>query len=593
MLAIYARLKTGMSFGEARAALRTLATRLDTEIPQPWKYSEEVELVPSIGFARLRQDSIMMTVGLFFAALLVLVGLVLFIACVNVAGLLLARSSVRRQEIAIRLSLGASRGRIFQQLLAESLMLSLGGAALGFAFALGVARSLTSVSLPFPLPIHLRIEPDWRVIAYAATLAILTTIASGLTPAWRCIKDSLNFRLLGDLQGESKLRLRRGLVVAQVAVCFVVLVTGSLFLQNLRRSTAISPGFDVRQTLRAEVQLPPAAYANKRRINQYVDQALQQLEAIPGVEAAAAARVLPFVDDTGFQTDMTFTDNGEKQHANYHWNAISPEYFRAMDIPVISGRPFSAHEVDGIKVVIVNTAFVKRYLGHRNAVGTTFLMGPAKVVCQIVGVVRGTKSVTIGEGDLPQLFEPLTQIENERPHLQFVLRSTTPPAGQLAAVRATLRRVEPAAGLEVATLFSSIGFAFLPSQIGAVAMGSIGVLGLLLAAIGLYGVLAYSVIRRTREIGIRLALGATGRGICRMIFLEAVGLLAMGSLAGLAVALLVTRPLAMFLVPGLSPSDPASFGFVIVFLAVTGILASLGPVRRAMAIDPMRCLRYE
>ena len=175
----------------------------------------------------------MMTVGLFFAVLLIVVGLVLLIACVNVAGLLLARTSVRRQEIAIRLALGASRGRLFQQLLAESLVFSLVGTALGFALALGVARFLASVPLPVPLPIRFHIEPDWRVVTYAAMLAILTTMASGLTPAWQSVKDSLR----AGMHREHKLRLRRGLVVAQIAVSFVVLATGALFLKNLLRST--------------------------------------------------------------------------------------------------------------------------------------------------------------------------------------------------------------------------------------------------------------------------------------------------------------------------------------------------------------------
>jgi predicted permease len=588
-LAMYARLKPGMALGEARAALRTLAVRLDAAFPGRWKYSDSVIATPVGGFARLRQDKKMMTVGLFFAVLLIVVGLVLLIACVNVAGLLLARSSARRHEIAIRLALGASRGRLFQQLLAESLLLSLAGTALGFAFALGVARFLASVPLPVPLPIRLHIEPDWRVVTYAAMLAIVTTIASGLTPAWQSVKDSLT----SNLHRERKLRLRRGLVVAQVAVSFVVLATGALFLQNLFRSAAISPGFDVRNTVRAEVHLPPAAYADKRRIDLYVDQALRQLEAIPGIEAAAAARLIPFTDTTRFGSELTFTDNGEKRHASFHWNAVSPDFFRAMDIPLLAGRAFHAHDLEGTKVVIVNSAFVKRYLGPRNPLGSTFLWGDGKTPHQIVGVVRGTKNRTIGEGDIPQLYQPLDQIDNDRPRLQFVLRSATPPAAQLAVVRQALRRVEPSAGIEVATLFSSVGLAFLPSQIGAVLMGSIGLLGLLLAAIGLYGVLAYSVTRRTREIGIRMAVGATGREISRMILLDAAGLLAVGSVAGLAIALVVTRPLSMFLVPGLSPSDPTSFAGVIVVLAGTGVLASLGPVRRAIAIDPMRCLRYE
>ena len=588
-LAIYARLKPGMSFGQARVALRTLAERIDVQFPKPWKYSARLKATPLGGFARLLQENESMTVGLFFAVLLIVVGLVLLIACVNVAGLLLARSSVRQQEIAIRLSLGAGRGRLFQQLLAESLVLSLLGTAFGFALALGAARFLASIPLPLPFPIRIHIEPDWRVVTYAAMLAIVTAAVSGLTPAWQSVKDSLT----PGLHRERKLRLRRALVVTQIAVSFVVLATGALFLQNLLRSAAISPGFDLRKTLRAEVHLPPASYADKRRIDLYVEQALRRLAALPGIEAAAAARVIPFTDSTRFSSELTLTDNGGKQEAHFNWNAVSPDFFRAMDIPILAGRPFRPDDRQGARVVIVNSVFAQRYLGERNPIGVTFLWGQGNTPYRIVGVARGTKNMTIGEGDLAQLYQPFEQIENDRPRLQFVLRTATPPAVQLGAVRQVLRDLEPSAGLDVATLFSSIGLAFLPSQVGAVLMGSVGLLGLLLVVIGLYGVLAYSVARRTREIGIRIAIGATGSQVSRMILLEAARLLIVGSVTGCIVALLVTRPLSMFLVPGLSPSDPTAFASVIVVLVGAGLLASLGPVRRALAIDPMRCLRYE
>jgi ABC-type antimicrobial peptide transport system permease subunit len=210
-----------------------------------------------------------------------------------------------------------------------------------------------------------------------------------------------------------------------------------------------------------------------------------------------------------------------------------------------------------------------------------------------VGVVRGTKNMTIGEDPRAQLYEPLAQIKNDRPRIQFVTKSVTPPAAQLAAVRQALRQAEPAAGLEVETMFSAIGFAFLPSQVGAVLMGSIGALGLLLAIIGLYGVLAYSVARRTREIGIRMAIGASPKDVSVMVLREFARLLIAGISIGVGIALIVTRPLAMFFVPGLSASDPASFGAVIAILGLTGLLAALGPIRRALGVDPLQCLRYE
>ena len=589
ILAAYARLKPGMTLGQLNAAMPALGQRLDREFPSRYESNKELRATPVSGFARIQKEREALTVSLFFAILLAIVGLVLLIACVNVAGLLLARASTRRQEIAIRLALGASRGRLLQQLLAESLLLSLAGAALGFLFALGAAKAAAAIPLPVPVPIRLQIEPDWRVASYAALMAILSAIASGLMPAWQSLKESLS----AGMQRERKLRIRRVLVIAQIAVSFIVLTTAALFLQNLVRTSSLSPGFDIRQTVHAEVYLPPGVYKDSRAINSYVSRALAQLRGIPGIEGAAAARIIPFTDSTNFETGLTFADNGGKQHTRFNWNAVTPDFFRVMDIALLKGRAFAAQDNGGSKVAIVNQEFVRRYLGSREPIGTTFLWQEDKTPYQIVGVVRGTKNMTIGEDARAQLYEPLAQIENDRPRIQFVTRSATPPAAQLTAVRQALRRAEPAAGLEVETMFSAIGFAFLPSQVGAVLMGSIGALGLLLAIVGLYGVLAYSVARRTREIGIRIAIGASPRDVSGMMVREFARLLVTGIGIGLVVALFVTRPLSMFFVPGLSASDPATFAAVIAVLGVTGVLAALGPVRRALDVDPLQCLRYE
>ena len=589
ILAAYARFKPGMTLGQVNAALPALTERLDRAIPSQPQSQRQLNATPVSGMARLQKEKQALTVSLFFVILLVIVGLVLIIACVNVAGLLLARASVRRQEIAIRLALGASRLRLLQQLLAESLLLSLAGAALGFVFALGAAKAAAAIPLPVPVPIRLHIEPDWRVASYASLLAIVSAIACGLMPAWQSLKESLS----AGMHRERKLRMRRILVVAQIAVSFIVLTTAALFLQNLSRATSLGPGFDIRRTVRAEVFLPPGIYKDGRTINPYVNRALEQLRAIPGIEGAAAARIVPFTDATTFGVELTFPGRGETQHAQFNWNAVTPDYFRVMDIALLRGRAFANQDDGGSKVAIVNEEFVRRYLGARDPVGQTFTWSRNGEPYQIVGVVRGTKNMTIGEDPRAQLYEPLAQIKNDRPRIQFVTRSATPPLMQRKAVEQALRGVEPAAGLAVETMFSAIGFAFFPSQVGAVLMGAIGALGLLLAVIGLYGVLAYSVARRTREIGIRMAIGASPSDVSRMVLREFARLLITGIVIGLAIALLVTRPLSMFFVPGLSASDPASFASVIAVLTLTGVLAALGPVRRALGVDPLQCLRYE
>lgn len=587
VLMAYARLKPGMSMGQANAAMPALGELLNRESTEKDDLNSHLNATPVAGIGRLEKNGQALTVILFFVAVLVIAGLVLIIACVNVANLLLARAASRRQEFATRLALGASTGRLLQQLLSESLLLSVAGAALGFLLALAGAKAAASVSLPLPMPVHLRIDPDLRVVSYSALLAVVAAVASGLVPAWQSLRQSLS----AAMHRERKQPLRRILVIAQIAVSFVVLTTAALFLQNLARSTSLGPGFDVQHTIRADVYLPPAKYREGDSIKAFAGRGLERLRAIPGVTAAAAARIIPFTDGNTFGSEVTFQDNGEKRHVRFHWNAVTPDYFRAMDIPMLRGRDFGPQDSGANLVVVVNDAFADQHLGGREPVGTTFIWGGGTRT--IVGVVRATKNMTIGENPEPQLFEPLAQIRNHRTRIQFVVSSALPAAGQLAAVRQALRQEEPAAGSEVETMFAAIGFAFVPSQVGAALMGGIGVLALSLALIGLYGVLVYSIARRTREIGIRVAVGATVQDISKLVFADVARLMAAGLGIGLALALLVTRPLSIFLVPGLRPSDPASFVAVIAVLGVAGALAAIGPVRRALHVDPLDCLRCE
>jgi predicted permease len=592
LLEMYARLKPGMTRGQAFAGLRTVAERLNRDNPQAvFKYTDNITVAPIAGLDHIAAAPGSQAIGLFFAVLLLVAGLVLLIACVNVAALLLARASARKREIATRLSLGASGSRLLQQLLVESLLLALLGAACGLAMSQAIAVLLVRLQLPLPFPIHIQIQPDWRLASYATLLTIGATLACGLLPAWRAATLSL----APDLHRERKMRLRRTLVTAQLALSLVVLTTGFLFLRNLSRANTISPGFDLRHTIRAEVHLPPMRYQDFEQRLLYAGQALREVKAIPGVQAAAAALALPFRDPIGFGSPITFPDTGEIVQTNFYWYAVTPDYFQAMDIPFLEGGTFASAERNGPRVAVVNRTFVARFLHGRRPIGTEILWGPKEAgPLRIVGVVEGTKNITIGEDDLAQVYQPLSQggqFGPGRTHLQFVLRSATPPVSQLDAVRQALRRVEPAAGLDVATLYASIGLAIFPSQVGAVLMGSIGVLGLLLASIGLYGTLVYTVTRRTHEIGIRMALGATRANVSRMILLDSGRLIALGSAVGLAISFYVTKPLAMFLVPGLKPADPFSFLAVAAILGATGLVASWGPVRRALAIVPASCLR--
>lgn len=589
-LEIYARLKPGMSRGEVLAGVDTVARRMDVAMPLPQgKYAQGIRVTPIAGYARFAEVPEFMPIGFFFLALLLIVGLVLLIACVNVAILLLTRGSARRNETAIRLALGGSKTRLLQQFLTESMLLALMGTLFGIALAQITASLLARIELPLPLPIHLQITPDWRLLAYAAALATVATLVCGLLPA----SQSLKAAITPDLARESRSAFRNTLVAAQIALSVVVLTTGFLFLRNLVNANSISPGFDVRHTVRADVNLPPGRYDFPKDKTRYVAAVLEQLEALPGIESVAAARLTPFTDNVKFAAQLRFPDNGDTKRAYFKWNAVTPFFFRTLDIPLLRGSTFST-TLHGERVIIVNQTFVDRYLGGRQPIGTLVNWTPSEnTEYRIVGVVGDTKTMTIGEDAQPQLYEPLAQIDNDRLRIQFVLRSAISPALQLEPVRRVLHRIDPMAAAEVVTEYSSIGLAFLPSQVGAVLLGSVGVLGLLLATVGLYGVMAYAVMRRTREIGIRMAVGASRTNISGMILRNVSLLTLSGSAVGLFLAWFVTKPLAMFLVPGLKPSDPLGFGAVLAVMIAMGLLAAWGPVHRAMSIDPNSALRYE
>lgn len=375
-----------------------------------------------------------------------------------------------------------------------------------------------------------------------------------------------------------------------------MLSTGFLFVRNLLRSSALSPGFDTRQTVCSQINLPPSDYKDPKRIAAYAELGVHELTTLPGITAAAAARIIPFTDSNTRRSALRFS-GGESVTARFNWNAVTGGYFEALSIPMAAGRTFQPSDTGTPeRPVIVSTGFVNRYLNRQTtaAVGRTFAWGDNKThVYRIIGVASNTKNMTLGEQDGPQIYEYLPNIDEARPRSQFVAKSSIAPALQLKAVNDALRRVEPNAGLETQTMFSSIGFAFLPSQIGAAVLGSMGLLGLLLAMIGLYGVMTYTVALRTPEIGVRMAIGAPKSAIFKLAFSDAGKMVALGTAIGLTVALVATRPLASFLVQGLPPHDPVTFIAVLVVFVITAGLASWGPARRATSIDPMSCLRHD
>jgi predicted permease len=599
VVALIARLPDGMSLESAYVRLIAACRELDKAYPPEWNpkasWVTNTEIVPIAGLARLRNLSMVPFVA-FFSMLLIVVGLVLLIACANVSNLLLARASARRQELAIRLALGAGRRRIVRQLMAESLLLALLGAAAGLLLNLGLTRILNHAELPLPIPIHLLIEPDWRLLGYAVTIAVASALVAGLLPALKATRSGVGEALKRtDRRVEGRWSLRRGLIVTQLAVSVVLLTMGALFVRNMTRSMTMSPGFDADGAVWASLRLVPENYPSEEKVRSVTSAALGELRALPGVEAASVARIVP-LNGNSVRGDMVLADtNAQPALVRFHNNEVGPEYFRTMGIAILSGREFAASDGKGAPdVAILNENLARRLFGDKDPIGHTFrypVPTPSAPIT-VVGVAANSKYFTLGEENPMALYSPYSQAAGGNLTPQLLVRSSR-PTGLVREIERRLGALDRSAAIEVKPMRSALGFALLPSRIGAALLGSAALLGLALASIGLYGVLAYSVTRRTSEIGLRMALGADGSAVLRMVLRESGALVGLGVAIGLAIALFATRPLAMFLVPELRPTDPVTWLGVIGVLAAVAAAATLAPARRAVRIDPMAALRSE
>jgi putative ABC transport system permease protein len=598
-VALIARLPDGMSLQAAYGRLTAACEELDKVYPPEWNpkasWVTNTDIVPVAGMARLRNLRMVPLAG-FFSMLMIVVGLVLLIACANVSNLLLARASARRQELAIRLALGAGRRRIVRQLMAESLLLALLGTGAGLLLNLGMAGILNRVQLPLPIPVRLLIQPDWRLLTYAVVISVVSALAAGLLPALRATRGGVTAALKRtERQVESRWSLRGSLIVMQLAVSVVLLTMGVLFVRNMTRSMTMSPGFDADGAVWASVRLVPENYPTEEQVGRVTSAALSELRALPGVEAASVARVVP-LNGNSVRGDQVLPDgNVDPVRVRFHNNEVGPDYFRTMGIPLLAGREFVASDRKGSpEVAILNENLAHRVFGDRNPVGRTFRY-PAPALSApitVVGVAANSKYFTLGEESPLAMYSPYSQgaAGNLTPHL---LVRASRPEGLVRAIARTLGALDPSAAIEVKPMRNALGFALLPSRIGAALLGSAALLGLALASIGLYGVLAYSVTRRTPEIGLRMALGADGPAVLIMVLRESGTLVGWGVAVGLGLAVFAVRPLAMFLVSELSPTDPMTFLGVVGVLAVVAVGATLAPALRAIRVDPMTALRSE
>ncbi|HET7220387.1 MAG TPA: ADOP family duplicated permease [Vicinamibacterales bacterium] len=535
----------------------------------------------------------------FIAMLGVLTMIVLLIACSNVAGMLLARALERRREVATRLAVGATRGRVLRQLLMEGLILALLAGALSIPLTVALVALLASYQpgLPLPIAIELRIDP--RVIGVAFALSTLSAVAFALLPGLRSTTFALAPALHGAHSTMERRRawLRHGLVAGQVAMALLLLVAAGLFVRSLQKAASIDAGFDPRDVDIVQIDTRIGGYRTDAEGVQAVMSLIERFKTVPGVTAAGASRMVPLqggglglggLRAPGYQGP----DGTDRVRAD--WDVISPDYFKTLRLDIRQGRAFDERDRDGAPyVVIVNETMAERLWPGKNPVGMQLLQATAPDTTRtlhVVGVAKRGKYRTVAEAPRNFVYVPLAQ--QFLSDITFYVRHDPGPsrANDLRQAVVSFNPMLPVIHTQPLDEATAIGL--LPQRLAAWVAGSVGVIGLLLAALGLYGMTSFAVAQRTREIAIRVALGASRRGVLWMILRQAAALAAIGAAAGLLLAAASSALLQSLLV-GLGPLDPIAFGAAALLLAGVLLVASLAPARRAARMDPMRALRSE
>ena len=592
-LGVLGRLARGTTRQQAQGAVTALGQQLEQTYPQDNKgMGRPATVVP----LQVREFGGWQEPLLISSALMTLFGLVLLSACANVAGLLLARLSRRQREIAVRIALGARRGRLIRMLLAESFGLACLGAAAGGLLFFWLSRVLRTISLPAGLgSMQLSLEVDATVAFYALALVLGTGLLCGIVPAWRATRSNV----VADIQsGESygatgRLWMRHALVVGQVAASVTLLVISALLIRTLMRIAVIDPGFDLDRGLVAAVNLEADRYAVDGGLP-LGERIVDALRGRPGIESSSFAGIIALGAEgsaTRVQVEGRASESGGSRT---YLNSVGPAYFATLGIRVVAGREFDARDREGSpEVAIVSEAFARSYFPGETALGKRIRRSERDPFAEIVGIVADSKYGSITEGPTPLYYAAYTQ----RPHvssqfrpLVIHVRSSGPPAALLIDVRRVISSLEPAAFLDVRTLRDATGAEAGMRRLGMRLFGILGLVALLLATIGLYGVMAFVVSSRTREIGTRVALGAASGHILRGVLMEGLRLVAGGIAIGAVVSWLLARALVAGLA-GLSPADPAAFGSAAVILLLVGLAACYFPARRAAALNPVEALR--
>ncbi len=592
-LMLLGRLKEGVTLGQAGADLGVIAARFDQT--QPGRVTTvRVRKASLAGVPEVR--NLVVNVG---AVTLGAVGLVLMIACANIANLLLARAAQRRKEIAVRLAMGASRGRLFRQLLTESLLLALLGGGLGSVFAFwasaAAVRYIQSHLPPGVAPFTLDVGPDLRVLVYALGVTLITGMAFGWVPALRASRADLNLAMKeGGPDFETRPRrggiLRNGLIVAQVAGCMILLLVAGLLIRGLNRARHIDPGFAMKDIAAASFDFTAAGYS-RQRTEIIQRQLMEGIAALTGVDAVAQASAVPLGDS---HFGDLFALPGREGSNPVEYNHVSTGYFPLLDIPIVRGRGFTlAEDQLGAPVTIVTESTARHLWPGSDPIGQILRKGalrPDAIDLEVVGVARDAQVAHLAESERPYIYLPAGS--EERSRLQLLVHGTGGPGAVADAIRLEVRKLDPELVVNVASLEANVDLFKFPGRVVATLSGVLGALALLLALMGVYGMVSFAVNRRVREIGIRMALGAERQEVTGLILRQAMQPVVTGVLIGILGCAATSGVLSSVLY-GISPLDPLSFVCVPGFLLGVGMLASWLPARRAARVDPTVTLRSE
>ena len=593
-LFVKARLREGVTAAAATANARALMARIEETYPISNRGRVPI-VVPmsSVRFHPMVDDALKPAGAIAMAA----VGLVLLIACANLASMLLARGAARTREIAVRAALGATRGRLIRQFVVENMLLAIGGGALGLLVARWTAGLLMRARLPLEIPISFTLAQDERVFVFTVAVSLLTGLAFGLMPALRASRPALVRGLRDDGSLSSPGRrfgLRHGLVAGQVAVSMLLLVAGVLLGRSLLAAHRIDPGFNARNVIVATLSLDMLGYDDDRS-RVFFETAAERLRALPGVTHVAITERVPFSPNIQYSQVVVDGRPQATPPAGVSLDVarVSDEYFDALDIPIVQGRAFDRRDTpESPRVIVVSEALARRYFPGESPIGQRLRLrdqsGPA---LEIVGVARDYNQRALGERPRPVIH--LARSQRFSPSASFLVRVNENAAARTREVESILRGLDPnLVLLEMGPVDHLMATSLLPVSLGSALLAGLAALALLLSGLGLYGVIAYSVVRRTREIGIRMALGASREQVVRRVLAEALMMVGAGSVLGIALGLAAAQVLTSVLY-GISPFDPLSYAIALAIVFGAALLAAVLPARRAATIDPIQALKTQ